>query len=184
MRRYFDRALKHDKPRAEYGIDQIGKLYSVETIADEEGADFERRAQLRQELAYPIIRALEAWALNERESVMPKSPIGKALNYLVDHIRQLSRYVTDGRYLLDNNFIENSVRPLAVGRKNYLFCGNHDAAEESAIIYTFMGCCKLADVDVRKWLNNFLTHIHDYDTDYSRDLLELLPHNLKKAGKI
>ena len=89
---------------------------------------------------------------------------------------------TDGRYQIDNNFIENSVRPLAIGRKNYLFCGNHDAAEDAAIIYTFMGCFKLAQVDVRKWLNYFFTHIHDYNNDYSRDLMELLPHNLKQKG--
>ncbi len=157
-------------------------LYSVETIADEEGADYGRRAQIRQELAYPIIRGLEAWALSEIDSVLPKSPIGKALGYLLGHIRQLSRYTMDGRYQIDNNFIENSVRPLALGRKNYLFCGNHDAAEGAAIIYTFVGCCKLADVDVRKWLNHFFTHIHDYDKDYSRDLLELLPHRLRQKG--
>ena len=181
-RRYFERSLNHDRERAEYAIEQIGTLYSVETIADEEGADQERRAQLRQELSYPIIRGLEAWALNERDSVMPKSPIGKALGYLLRHIRQLSRYITDGSYQIDNNFIENSVRPLALGRKNYLFCGNHDAAEDAAVIYTFMGCCKLAQVDVRKWLNHFFTHIHDYDQDYSRDLLDLLPHNLKHKG--
>ena len=181
-RRYFERSLNHDRERAEYAIEQIGMLYSVETIADEEGADHERRAQLRQELSYPIIRGLEAWALNERDSVLPKSPIGKALGYLLRHIRQLSRYITDGSYQIDNNFIENNVRPLALGRKNYLFCGNHDAAEDAAVIYTFMGCCKLAQVDVRKWLNHFFTHIHDYDQDYSRDLLELLPHNLKNKG--
>ena len=181
-RSYFERSLSHDRERAEYAIEQIGMLYTVETIADEEGADHERRAQLRQELAYPIIRGLEAWALNERDSVLPRSPIGKALGYLLGHIRQLSRYTTDGRYQIDNNFIENSVRPLALGRKNYLFCGNHDAAEDAAIIYTFMGCCKLAQVDVRKWLNHFFTHIHDYDQDYSRDLLELLPLNLKNKG--
>ena len=165
-RRYFDRALNHDRKRAEYGIEQIGLIYSVETIADEEGASYERRAQLR----------------NEKDAVMPKSPIGKALGYLLGHIRQLSRYTTDGRYQIDNNFIENSVRPLALGRKNYLFCGNHDAAEDAAVIYTFMGCCKLAQVDVRKWLNYFFTHIHDYDENYSRDLQELLPHNLKQKG--
>ena len=72
------------------------------------------------------------------------------------------------------------MRPLALGRKNYLFCGNHDAAEDAAVIYTFMGYCKLAQFDVRKWLNYFFTHIHDNDEDYSRDLPELLPHNLKQ----
>lgn len=181
-RRYFERSLNHDKERAEYALDQIGMLYSIEAMADERHLDHSQRAKLRQELSYPIIRALEAWALNEAESVLPKSPIGKAIHYLLNHIRQLSRYVNDGRYKIDNNEIENSVRPLAVGRKGYLFCGNHDAAEDAAIIYTFMGCCKLADVDVRKWLGYFLSHIHGYDTNYSRDLSELFPHNLKKAG--
>ena len=71
---------------------------------------------------------------------------------------------------------------MALRRKNYLFCGNHDAAENAAIIYSFMGCCKLAQVDVCKWLNHFFTHIHDYDEDYSHDLLEHLPHNLKQKG--
>ena len=83
---------------------------------------------------------------------------------------------------IDYNDIKNSVRPLAVGPKGYLFCGNHDAAEDATVIYTFMDCCKLANVNVCKWLSNFLNHIHDYDTDYSRDLSELFPHNLKKAG--
>ena len=181
-RRYFERSLNHDKERAEYALDQIGMLYSIETLADGRHLDYGQRASLRRELSYPIIRALEAWVLNEAGSVLPKSPIGKAIHYLLSHIRQLSRYVNDGRYKIDNNDIENSVRPLAVGRKGYLFCGNHDAAEDAAVIYTFMGCCKLANVDVRKWLGYFLSHIHDYDTDYSRDLSELFPHNLKKAG--
>ena len=181
-RRYFERSLNHDKERAEYALDQIGMLYSIEAMADERHLDHSQRAKLRQELSYPIIRALEAWALNEAESVLPKSPIGKAIHYLLNHIRQLSRYVTDGRYMIDNNPIERCVKDMVIGRKNYLFCGNHDAAEDAAVIYTFIGCCKLADVDVRKWLSYFLNHIHDYDTDYSRDLSELFPHNLKKAG--
>ena len=181
-RRYFERSLNHDKERAEYALDQIGMLYSIEAMADERHLDYSQRAKLRQELSYPIIRALEAWALNEAESVLPKSPIGKAIHYLLNHIRQLSRYVTDGRYMIDNNPIERCVKDMVIGRKNYLFCGNHDAAEDAAVIYTFIGCCKLADVDVRKWLSYFLNHIHDYDTDYSRDLSELFPHNLKKAG--
>ncbi|MCF2634890.1 IS66 family transposase [Prevotellamassilia timonensis] len=81
-----------------------------------------------------------------------------------------------------DNARENSIRPLALGRKNCLFCGNHDAAKKAAIIYTFMGYCKLAQVDVRKWLSHFFTHIHEYDNDNSRDLMELLPHNLKQKG--
>lgn len=106
------------------------------------------------------------------------------MNYMLNRIRQLSRYTMDGRYRIDNNLCENAVRPVAVGRKGYLFCGNHDAAEDAAVIYSFMGCCKLAEVDPKKWMNYFLTHVHDYDNDYNLDLADLLPHNLKEKGLI
>jgi transposase len=91
----------------------------------------------------------------------------------------LSRYTLDGRYRIDNNLVENSVRPVAVGRKGYLFCGNYDTTEDAAVYYSFMGCCKLADIDPKKCMNYFLAHTLDYDTDYSLDLTELLPAHLK-----
>lgn len=179
-RRYFDRALSNDKDRAEYALTQIGMLYDVEHMADDQNMNFEERSVLRKRLAYPIMRAFEKWCLTEYPQVLPKSPIGKAISYFLSYSRQLSRYTMDGRYKPDNNIIENSVRPVAIGRKNYLFCGNHDAAENSAIIYSLMGCCKASGVDFNKWMNYFLNHIHEYDDDYSKDLAELLPHNLKK----
>ena len=92
----------------------------------------------------------------------------------------LARYVMDGKYRMDTNLIENSVRPIAVGRRNYLFCGNHEAAEDASVIYSLMGCCKAADVDFKVWMNYFLNHVHQYDTDYTKDLAELLPLTLKK----
>lgn len=64
-------------------------------------------------------------------------------------LRESSKLTAYGRYMIDNKPIENCVRPLAIGKKNYMFCGNHDAAEEAAIMYTMMGCCKLAGVDFR-----------------------------------
>lgn len=94
------------------------------------------------------------------------------------------RYHLDGRYRPDNNEIENKVRPVACGRRNYLFCGNNDAAEDAAVLYSFFGCCKAAGADFRTWLIYFLEHIHDYDDDYSMDLAELLPDNLLSKGKI
>lgn len=132
--------------------------------------------------AEPIIRGLEAWALDEYPKVLPKSSIGKALNYLITRIKQLTAYTKDGRYMIDNKPIENCVRPLAIGRKNYMFCGNHDAAEEAAIMYTMMGCCKLAGVNFRKWTTHFLSHIHENDNDYSKDLADFLPLRLREKG--
>ena len=180
-RRWFDRALDNDKARAEYALVQIGLLYDVERIATSENASPEKRQELRRRLAYPIICAFEKWCLAEKEKVLPKSPIGKAIGYFLNFARNLVRYTTDGRYLIDNNLIENSVRPVALGRKNYLFCGNHNAAEDAAVIYTMMGCCKIAAVDFSKWITYFLSHVHEYDGDDSKDLAELLPANLKAS---
>ena len=81
---------------------------------------------------------------------------------------------------LDNG-IENAARPVAVGRKNYLFCQN-DTAESTAIIYSFMGCCKAAKVNFRTWMIYFLDHVHDYDEDYTMDIADLLPDKLKMKG--
>ena len=78
--------------------------------------------------------------------------------------------------------VENGQRPVALTSKNYLFCKNHDATEDAAVMYTMMGCCKAAEVNVEEWLTYFLEHVHDYDTDYSRDLAELLPYELVAKG--
>lgn len=77
---------------------------------------------------------------------------------------------------------QNSIRPLALGRKNYLFCGNDDAAENAAVIYSLMGCCKASQVNFREWFVYVLENIHEYDNDYSKDLAELLPQNWKRTN--
>ena len=183
-RRYFDRALSNDKARADYALAQIGMLYDVGHMADDQKLDHEGRKALRQRLAYPIIKAFEKWCVSQYPQVLPKSPIGRALAYTITYMRGLARYVTDGKYKMDNNLIENSVRPVACGRKNYLFCGNHEAAEDAAVLYSMMGCCKAADVDFKVWMNYFLSHVHDYDADYTKDLADLLPASLKENGLI
>ena len=183
-RRYFERALGNDKARAEYALAQIARLYSIEQEADDRHLTFDERAELRSSVAYPIMRSFEQWMLDEAPKVMPKSPIGKAIEYTYKIYYRLSRYHLDGRYLPDNNLIENSIRPIAIGRKNYLFCKNDDAAEDAAIIYTMMGCCKAAGADFRKWTNYFLEHIHVYDSDYSRPLDDFLPATLKERGLV
>lgn len=176
-RRYFEEALKEDKARAEYALEQIGLLYAVEREADEKQLSYTQRAELRERLSYPIMVAFEKWLVREYPQVMPKGRIGKAIKYTYHIYNRLSRYHLDGRYRIDNNLAENSIRPLALGRKNYLFCGNHDAAEDAAVIYSLLGTCKALNVNFRDWLIYVLSHIHDYDNDYSKDLAELLPNN-------
>jgi transposase len=179
-RRYFEEALTEDKARASYALEQISLLYDVERRADMEKLSDQERSDLRSRLAYPIMAVFEKWLVSEYPKVLPKGRIGKAIRYTYNIYHKLTRYHLDGRLKIDNNMAENAIRPIALGRKNWLFCSNHDAAENAAIIYSMLGCCKEHGVNFREWLIFFLENVHTYDTDYSRDLSELLPHNFKK----
>jgi transposase len=181
-RRKFSDSIKNDKERAESALDQIQLLYEVERQIKDQSLSFEDAAKLRERLAYPIMVRFEKWLVAEHAKVIKGSPIEKAILYTYNRFNKLSRYHLDGRYNIDNNGIENAARPVAVGRKNYLFCQNDDTAESTAIIYSLMGCCKAAEVDFSKWLIYFLDHVHDYDENYDKDIADLLPDNLRKAG--
>ncbi|MFV0376338.1 MAG: IS66 family transposase [Mangrovibacterium sp.] len=182
-RRKFDEALKEDKARASYALEQIGLLYDVERRADLENLTNEQRAELRSRLAYPIMVAFEKWMVGEHSKVLPKGRIGKAISYTYGIYHKLTRYHLDGRLKMDNNLTENAIRPIALGRKNWLFCGNDSAAENAAVIYSMMGCCKAAGVNFRDWMVFFLENVHRYDNDYTKDLAELLPHNFKPLSQ-
>jgi len=183
-RRKFTESLKEDKSGSEYALEQIGMLYKVEAMAKEQELNAEQTAELRQRLAYPILTAFEKWIYNYYPKAIKGGRMQKALSYAYNLFHRLSRYHLDGRYQIDNNMAENSIRPLALGRKNYLFCGNHDAAENAAIMYSLLGSCKACDIDPRKWLTYVLTKIPEYNNDYSKDLAELLPHNLKTSKNV
>jgi len=183
-RRKFNEALKEDKAGAEYALQQIGLIYGVESMADDQDLVYEARAELRSRLAYPVMCAFEKWILNYMPKALEGGRMSKALSYTYLLFHRLSRYHLDGRYQIDNNLVENTIRPLALGRKNYLFCGNHDAAENAAIMYSLLGCCAAMDVNPREWLTDVLTRIPYYNSDYSLDLADLLPHNWKAAREL
>jgi transposase len=134
------------------------------------------------ESGYPLMRAFEKWIEVSYSKALSGGRMSKALAYTYNLFRRLSRYHLDGRYLLDNNLAENAIRPLAVGRKGYLFCGNHESAENAAIMYSLLGCCKASDVNPREWLTNVFTRIPLYNSNYDLDLADLLPHNWKKSN--
>ena len=127
--------------------------------------------------------AFEKWMVREHSKVLPKGRIGKAISYTYGIYHKLTRYHLDGRLKMDNNLTENAIRPIALGRKNWLFCGNDSAAENAAVVYSMMGCCKAAEVNFRDWMVFFLENVHRYDNDYSKDLAELLPHNFKPISQ-
>ncbi len=183
-RRKFTEALKEDKAGAEYALEQIGMIYKVEDMATDQEMDHAQRAELRKKLAYPVLCAFEKWVVQYYPKVLPKGRMGKALSYTYSIFHRLSRYHLDGRYQMDNNGVENAIRPLAIGRKNYMFCGNHDAAENAAVIYSLLGSCKACDVNPRDWLIDVLSRIPEYNNDYSMDLADLLPHRWKASEKL
>ena len=182
-RRKFNEALKEDQSGATYALEQISLLYGVESMADDQGLDYQQRAELRSRLAYPILLGFEKWIVSYMPKALPKGRMSQALTYTYSLFHRLSRYHLDGRYQIDNNLVENTIRPLALGRKNYMFCGNHDAAENAAIMYSLLGCCAAQDVNPREWLTDVLTRIPYYNNNYSLDLADLLPHNWK-AGQL
>ena len=97
---------------------------------------------------------------------------GKALYYLLQRKEKLSQYCKDGRIEIDNNLVENSIRPLALGRKNYLFAGSHDAAQRIAMMYSFFASCQKQDINPVHWLKAVLDQIA---TQPINKIHELLP---------
>ena len=134
----------------------------------------EERKEKRQKISYPVIRTFEQWLMDQYTTVLPQSRMGKAIKYTYSLMPRLSRYVNDGSINIDNNLIENSIRPLAIGRKNYLFCGNDASAYRAAIVYSLIGTCKAAGVDSRIWMEDVLQKIPYYQLE-GRDMTELLP---------
>ncbi len=173
-RRMFYEALGNDKARAEYALEQIGLLYAIERKAKEQSYTSEQLLQSRQTEALPILQSLDKWMKDEYVKVLPKSPIGKALGYSIERWEQLMIYVTEAKLNIDNNAVENSIRPVAIGRKNYLFAGSHEAAQRSAVLYSLLGTCKLHDVNPFVWLKDVLQRI---STHHINKIADLLPHN-------
>lgn len=158
-RRKFSDALKESSRLATEALVYIRMLYGVEKKADEADMTPEQRTKLRQEESYKVIQEFEKWLQDTWVKVLPKSRIGEAISYAYGLLPRLSRYVNDGRVKIDNNLIENTIRPLAVGRKNYLFCRTDASAYRTAIMYSLLSACRNAGVDQRKWLTDVLTQI-------------------------
>jgi transposase len=171
-RRKFENSKDNDPKRAEYVLDRMRKLYMTEREARENNLSFEQRKELRLEQSLPVLQELETWMKEQLPEVLPKSSIGQAIAYTLGLWNRLTRYIENGHVEIDNNLIENSIRPVALGRKNYLFAGSHEAAQYAAMIYSFLGTCKINNVEPYSWLKETLTRIPDHSI---QKLDELLP---------
>lgn len=156
VRRKFVEALDEDRKHASEALVYIGKLYELEANMNEAGMSYDQKRTQRQEKAYPVIEEFERWLISKLNAFGKNSRMAKAVGYTYALLPRLGRYVNDGKYNIDNNGVENAIRPLALGRKNYLFCGNHDAAVRAAVVYSLFSSCKAFGIDERAWLEDVL----------------------------
>jgi len=173
-RRYFEKALSNDNNKASHVLKQMQLLYLMEQKAKDRLVDINTIKRYRQLYAVPILNDLKIWLDQNSFKVLPKSAIGTAIAYTLNIYQNLRRYVLEGYYEIDNNNIENAVRPLTLGRKNYLFAGSHNAAQNIAMMYSFFASCKTNDINPYKWLENVLSRIQDHKVN---KLAQLLPNN-------
>ncbi|MES1250148.1 MAG: IS66 family transposase, partial [Chitinophaga rupis] len=173
-RRKFVEARLNDQARADYVLEQIQELYAIERKADQEQLPAEDVLKLRRDKAVPLLEALDKWMQEAYTEVLPQSAIGKALAYSITRWEKLMVYTTDGKLNIDNNPVENAIRPVAVGRKNYLFAGSHEAAQRSAMLYSLLGTCKLHDINPFEWMKSVLEKISAHPINR---IQQLLPHN-------
>jgi len=173
-RRKFDEALENDKEPAGYVLTQMQELYAIEQTGREQSLSVQELYSLRQQQALPILKSLKTWMMDAYSKVVPQSTIGKALNYSLQRWDKLCLYAQDGRLQIDNNLVENAIRPVAIGRKNYMFAGSHNGARRAAMLYSFLGTCKINKVNPFEWLQDILRRMPSHPVNR---LEELLPNN-------
>lgn len=172
-RRKFIEAQDNDRACAEQALALLQQLYAIEREAKEGNLDHDQRYALRQEKSVSVLNDLKRWLIEQARTVLPQSPIGKAIAYSLQRWEKLCLYTTDGKLQIDNNLVENSIRPVAIGRKNYLFAGSHNAAQRAALIYSLLGTCKINNINPYDWLRDVLERI---PTHPFNKIEELLPH--------
>jgi len=171
LRRKFQESLDNDKVRASQALELIQSLYAIEREMRDQHLPTDKKTSIRNTKSKPIMLKLKAWIDEEEPKVLPKSRIGKAMRYGLYQWDKLMQFTNDGRLEIDNNLTENSIRPLALGRKNYLFAGSHQAAERIAMMYSFFGTCKKQGVNPRTWLQQTLEKIAEHPINRIEELL-------------
>ena len=175
MREGIYEALDAGDLRAAVPLKLFARVYRVEELANLVNASVAERLALRQKHSVMLMKRLGRWLNQNRGTVEPKSTLGKAWTYATNQWASLQVFLTDGAVKIDNGEVERQIRPLAQGRKMYLFAGSDEGGERAAIIYTLMGCCNLAGVEPLAWLTEVLERL--VGGWPARRLKELLPEN-------
>ena len=156
---------------------RIGELYGLERAATERRLSAEARGQMRQERAQPLLRRLRALLEQLWSTALPKSPLGDAVGYALRHWQALTRYTEDGRLKIDNNGAENALRPIVLGRKNWLNAGSEAAAHRAAILCSLVQTCRNHGLNPFAYLRDVIDRV---STHPARRVLELTPRDWKR----
>lgn len=159
-----------ESPLAEKAIDFIGALYGIEQHIKYMPPD--KRYYYRKRFAKPILAKFYPWLHQTKIKAPPKTPLGMAINYALNHWQALNNYLRDGILDIDNNRAERAIKPLVIGRKNYLFAGSNQGADHAAVIYSLIESCKMLDINPYDYLKDVLTRL---PTTLDKNISELFP---------
>ena len=181
IRRQFERALDENRRAAEWFLSKIRELYRIEHECDREDLDFAARKAVRQQKSAPLMQEMKQWMENEGLFYSERTLIGKAVTYAWNRWPNMKRILEDGRLKLDNNLAENEIRPVTLGRKNYLFCGNHESAGDMCVILSLLNTARNHDVNPRLYLNDIIAGMPYMRKASPEKLLDMLPHKWIKT---
>ena len=168
-RKLFDLAKLSKAPIAIEAVRRIDEIFAVERAIN--GHSAAERVAVRQIQSKPLIESLEIYLRESRSALSPKSDTAKAINYILSRWTAFTRFLDDGRICMSNNAAERSLRGIAIGRRNWTFCGSDAGGHRAAAIYTLIETAKLNDVDPQVWLADVLARLPDHPAKRIDDLL-------------
>lgn len=177
-RRPFAQLVKLAKKtgKAHQAVAFIKQLYAIEKHARENNLLFGERYQLRLEKSKPILDKLKVWLDKTVSGASIKGKLGNAIQYMLDRWDELTNYLKAGYLEIDNNWVENDIRPFAIGKKNWLFAGSPRGAKAGANFYSLIMTCKANGIDPYQYLNYLFNHLRECSTE--DDFRKLLPYNV------
>lgn len=177
-RKFFDLHQANASPMALEALTRIGQLYAIEHQG--QALTVEQRQQLRAENSLPALNAIHAWLQATRAQTVSGGASAKALNYALKRWPSLIRYAQTGHLPIDNNPVENVIRPIALGKKNWLFTGSERAGQRAAAIQSLLGTAKLNGLDPAVWLKDTLEKLPTWSNRRIDELLPFKPDNLEQ----
>lgn len=181
IRRHWEQASGENRQAASWFLGKIRDIYRIEHECDARGLDADARRSERQSRMKPIMEEMKEWMETEGVHYSERTLTGQAVTYAYARWENMMRVLEDGRLKLDNNLAENEIRPITLGRKNYLFCGNHESAENMCVIQSLLATCRNHNINPRLYLNSVISSMPYFENAKESDLIQLLPHRWKEC---